>query len=257
MFEDAMMWETRRATRSWTYMAGMSIQASLIGLAILIPLVKPDALPRAHWQPSWFMPLVPVGPPSDPPRAERSSGAAARTAVPFSSDRIVEPAGVPDRVTNIVDQVEGPPALDPNSTRVGFGPGSPDGVFGAWGRPDRAVVPPPPVERPAPVKAAEPPAVEIQRIRLGGNVVEGKLLRRILPPYPALARAARISGVVRLMGVIGTDGVIRKLDVVSGHPLLVEAAVNAVRQWVYRPTMLNGAPVEVIAPIDVTFLLNQ
>ena len=55
MFEGAMMWEQRRLTRSWTWMAGMSIQASLVGAAILIPLLKPDALPRARWQPSWFM----------------------------------------------------------------------------------------------------------------------------------------------------------------------------------------------------------
>jgi protein TonB len=86
---------------------------------------------------------------------------------------------------------------------------------------------------------------------------EGKLVRKVMPVYPALARAARISGVVRLVGIVGTDGNIRKLDVVSGHPLLVDAAIGAVRQWGYRPTMLNGAPVEVVAPIDVTFRLGQ
>jgi protein TonB len=112
------------------------------------------------------------------------------------------------------------------------------------------------VERAEPVKR-DAAAAQVQRIRLGGVVLEGKLVRKVMPVYPALARAARISGVVRLVGIVGTDGNIRKLDVVSGHPLLVDAAIGAVRQWGYRPTMLNGVPVEVVAPIDVTFRLGQ
>ena len=76
------------------------------------------------------------------------------------------------------------------------------------------------------------------------------------PVYPPLARAARISGAVELTGVIATDGRIRELRVVSGHPLLAKAALEAVRQWVYEPTVLNGEPVEVIAPITVHFQLN-
>ena len=84
-----------------------------------------------------------------------------------------------------------------------------------------------------------------------------KLLRKVIPEYPALARSARISGVVRLIGTIGEDGTIRNLQLVSGHPLLVRAAMEAVGQWIYKPTLLNGKPVEVIAPIEVTFSLGQ
>jgi protein TonB len=72
-----------------------------------------------------------------------------------------------------------------------------------------------------------------------------------------LARAARIQGIVQLIGVIATDGTIQHLQVVSGHALLVPAAVAAVRQWRYSPTTLNGDPVEVVAPITVTFTLNN
>ena len=74
--------------------------------------------------------------------------------------------------------------------------------------------------------------------------------------YPALARSARVQGTVHLLGVVSKDGTIQKLQVLGGHPLLVAAAVDAVKQWVYRPTLLNGEPVEVIAPIDVIFTLG-
>ena len=85
---------------------------------------------------------------------------------------------------------------------------------------------------------------------------EAKLLHQVIPVYPRLARAARVSGIVRLVGVIARDGTVRNLRVVSGHPLLVAAALSAVRQWVYRPTILNGKPVEVICPIEVRFKLD-
>ncbi len=84
-----------------------------------------------------------------------------------------------------------------------------------------------------------------------------KLVRKVIPEYPPIARAARISGVVRLIGTIGKDGTIRNLQLVSGHPMLAHAALEAVQQWVYKPTLLNGKPVEVIAPIEVNFTLSQ
>jgi protein TonB len=81
-------------------------------------------------------------------------------------------------------------------------------------------------------------------------------IRRVDPIYPPLARQARISGVVELQGVLGTDGRIHELKVLRGHPMLVKAAVDAVSQWTYAPTILNGQAVEVVAPIIVTFKLN-
>jgi protein TonB len=84
-----------------------------------------------------------------------------------------------------------------------------------------------------------------------------KLIRKVIPEYPALARTARISGVVHLMGTIGKDGTIRNLQLVDGHPMLARAALQAVEQWVYEPTLLNGEPVEVIAPIEVSFTLGH
>ena len=82
------------------------------------------------------------------------------------------------------------------------------------------------------------------------------LIHRVLPVYPPLAKQMRVSGRVRLMGVISTTGMIEKLEVIEGHPMLVKAAVDAVRQWVYRPTVLNGQTIAVTAPIEVNFILQ-
>ncbi len=84
-----------------------------------------------------------------------------------------------------------------------------------------------------------------------------KLIRKVIPEYPPLARSARISGVVHLVGIIAKDGTIRNLQLVGGHPMLARAALEAVEQWVYEPTLLNGEPVEVIAPIEVSFTLSR
>ena len=83
------------------------------------------------------------------------------------------------------------------------------------------------------------------------------LVNRVQPVYPPLARQTRISGTVRLHAIIGKDGSVQQLEVIQGHPLLVQAALDAVRQWRYRPTLLNGEPVEVDTTIDVIFSLNQ
>ena len=96
-----------------------------------------------------------------------------------------------------------------------------------------------------------------QRIRVGGNVQAANLVRKVTPVYPPLAKQARIQGTVRFTAVIGKDGTIQNLQLVSGHPLLVAAAREAVRQWVYKPTLLNGEPVEVVTQIDVNFTLSQ
>lgn len=92
-------------------------------------------------------------------------------------------------------------------------------------------------------------------LRVGGNVQHTKLISQPRPNYPIEAKQARIQGVVKLYALIGKDGTIRELNVVSGHPLLAPAAIEAVKQWVYQPTLLNGDPVEVETEIDVNFTL--
>ena len=104
---------------------------------------------------------------------------------------------------------------------------------------------------------ADFPSTGEKRVRVGGNAQQQKLVEQQRPVYPPLAKQARIQGVVRMNALIAKDGHVANLQVASGHPLLIESAVAAVRNWVYQPTLLNGEPVEVITVIDVNFTLSQ
>jgi protein TonB len=95
-----------------------------------------------------------------------------------------------------------------------------------------------------------------KQVVVGGRVKMAQLIHRVEPLYPPLARQTRVSGVVELVGIIATDGRIRELKLLSGSPLLARAALEAVRQWIYEPTLLNGEPVELVATISVIFRLN-
>jgi TonB family protein len=113
---------------------------------------------------------------------------------------------------------------------------------------------PPPFDAPPPPQPALAPP---QRIRVGGNVQRANLLQKVTPAYPPDAKEARIQGIVNLAVIIGKDGTVQNVEVLSGHPLLIQAATDAVKQWVYKPTLLNGNPVEVVTQVDVTFTLSQ
>ena len=95
------------------------------------------------------------------------------------------------------------------------------------------------------------------RVRVGGAVQAAKIINRVQPTYPPLARQTRISGTVKLHAIIGKDGTVQSLQVIAGHPLLVQSALDAVRQWRYQPTLLNNEPVDVDTEIDVIFSLAQ
>jgi TonB family protein len=103
----------------------------------------------------------------------------------------------------------------------------------------------------------EPPASGVQRIRVGGNVQAANLIRKVIPVYPTEAKKAGVQGTVRFQMILGTDGTVQHLQVVSGDPLLVDAARDAVQQWVYKPTLLNGQPVEVVTTVDINFTLSM
>jgi len=100
---------------------------------------------------------------------------------------------------------------------------------------------------------ATPPA----RVRVGANVQQNMLISQPPAVYPPLAKQAGVQGVVKLSATIAKDGTMQHLEVISGHPLLIPAALDAVKQWVYKPTLLNGQPVEVVTQIDVNFTLSQ
>ena len=89
------------------------------------------------------------------------------------------------------------------------------------------------------------------------GISQGLLVTQVPPVYPPLAREARIQGTVGLQAIIGTDGAVESLELVSGHPMLAPAAIEAVKQWKYRPYLLNGVPIEVRTTINVNFILSD
>jgi len=109
----------------------------------------------------------------------------------------------------------------------------------------------------APGAAAAAPAGAVARIKVGGNVQESKIVTKVPPVYPQLAKQARVSGVIHLAAIIGKDGTVQELHSLGGPALLIQAAMDAVKQWVYAPTYLNGEPVTVETTIDINFTLNQ
>lgn len=98
-------------------------------------------------------------------------------------------------------------------------------------------------------------AQENQRVRVGGDVQQAKLVKNTRPIYPVLARRARIEGTVKLQAVISKEGSVESIEVVSGHPVLAQAAKDAVKQWRYKPTLLNGEPAEIVTTIEIVFKL--
>lgn len=255
MFEQATLSGGPLSTRFWSTCAGFTGQAFVVGTMLLFPLVFPSTLPQIQ---SYIQLTAPGPPPPPPPPPAPGATVRPRGAVrPLSPTAITMPIAVPKGAPIVIDD---PPVVDIAGVRGGVPGGVPggslDGVVG--GVLSSADVAPPPavvVERAkTPVQAAPPP-VAIKRYSIGGLVKLASPIRQVEPVYPQLARTAHVEGVVVLEGIIGVDGRIHEIKVKSGHPFLVQAAVEAVRQWIYRPGTLNGELVEVIAPITVTFRL--
>lgn len=255
MFEQTFVGGGKTKTSS-TMLLAFAFQTVLIVVAIIIPMVWFDVLPTAQLQ-SFLVAPPPPPPPPPPPAAAAPVKVVKVIPRQFDAGKLMAPKVVPKEVATIKEE-ELPPPTSGVAGVVGGVPGgvaggTPGGVLGGIiGSVPSAAPPPPP-----PPKKEEPKAATPQRIKVGGNVQSAKLVRQPRPVYPPLAKQARISGVVKLSAVIGKDGTIRELQTMSGHPLLVPAALDAVKQWVYQPTLLNGEPVEVQTQIDVNFTLSQ
>lgn len=240
---------SERSRKPWTVAGSFAGQAGVVALAILVPLVSTEGLPHAR-----FIIGLPEPPHGLPHHAAPAAVKAASVAPSQLYRRmLVVPTSMPAKAAVIQDPIEAPSAAD--------GAGVPGG-FGSPGETDNAVINSfvramPVPEAPAPVVRKAPAPAPVQRIKVGGNVQEGKLISGPRPVYPPLAKAARVEGTVRLAAVISRDGRILDLRVMSGHPLLVQAALNAVEQWVFRPTTLNGDAVEVATEIEVNFTLQK
>ena len=219
----------------------------LVAAMAMVPLVYTEALPKTVWE----VLHVPMPP---PPRAPLATQALRKPLRPVRSDPVIqEPAVIPTHILPVHDESL-PPAQLPSAS-IGVLGGISDGLPVAALDPAlQKLLSGTAPELPAP-QASKP--VQHQQIRLGGVVVAAKLIYQPKPDYPQLARMTRTQGDVEFEAVIGKDGSIEELKVVRGHPLLVKAAFEAVRQWRYQPTLLNGEPVEVLTEITVTFRLGE
>lgn len=245
MFEQSLLeLAARNGRRKWTVAVSSAAQCGFVGLMILMPMLFTEAGPK-------LMRHMTIGPP--PGRSEsQPPGPRPRAQVrsEFAAGRLQMPIQIPDQIyTSSVPELA---ISDPGGVGVSGVPGSPGGgsVWGGTGTLMSHRVEPPPQPRP------QPPVVT-QRHKVGGDVQAAMAISRPQPLYPQLAKHARIQGVVRLEAIISKAGTIEHLQVLSGHPMLIPSALDAVRQWRYRPTILNGEPVEVVTTIEVHFTLSQ
>jgi len=257
MFEQAVLSSGPAAKRVWTTSVGFVGQAVAVGALVLLSVVWPQALPLATILTRLEAPGPPPAP-QPPGPVVKPHGPVTHPLTIAHNGQFYEPTNVPPHPQIIDDPITespvgGAPGSPGNGVPGGFGPGVQGGIF------DQILKPPPPVARvepthaiqPKPDVSAPPRIIRISELRMA------RLIHRVEPVYPPLAKQARVQGAVQIEAIIATDGHMRDLRVVSGHPLLMNAAVDAVRQWIYEPTVLNGEKVEVSAPITVNFKLNN
>jgi protein TonB len=228
---------SNRSHRGWTTLISFALQALAMGCLLFLPLLYTQGLPRL----ALLAPLVaPAPPPAVPPTPPQPSSPS-RPQSNMMGIRLLSPPAIPQSVSMVVETTPPAPVIDPGAIGISHGTGDRNVLGTVPGSLGSQVLPPPP-------PAAHRPPVSY--------MMEGNLIHRVQPDYPALARQVRVQGRVVLRAVISREGMIENLQVVSGHPVLVQAALDAVRQWRYRPYVLNGEPVEVETEVTVNFILS-
>ena len=239
MFDDLVeSTVTRKKTnKGWAVILSGMVQMFILGILILIPLIYTEALPTAMLSTILIAPPPPPPPPPPPAPVKVVVKPVARL---IQSGKLMQPRAIPKEVA-VFKEAELPPDVINNQNQ--------GGVFG--GIPGQGLIANNGPALPPPPKAATP-----ARIKQGGQVTAAAIITQTRPVYPALARQARIQGNVVLHAIIDKEGKVAQLEVMSGHPLLVQSALDAVKQWRYKPTQLNGDPVEVDTTITVTFTMG-
>ena len=244
MFEDSLIESGNRfkaKRRLSTTILSFMLQVGLIGVLILIPLIYTDALPKTQLM--TFL-VAPPPPPPPPPPPAAAPVKVVKMVSEVVNGQLRAPTKIPDKVQMIKEE-EAPPDLGaggvPGGVPGGIPGGSAGGVIGG-------IISSTPVAVP---KVATP-----QRVRVSTGVATGLLIRKVTPNYPPLAKQARIQGSVVLQAEISKDGTIQNLQLISGHPMLAPAAIEAVKQWRYKPYLLNGEPVAVETQVVVNFSLS-
>jgi len=239
MFEDALMESgngIKRKNKFWSFVAFLLNTGALLALVIW-PLLHPEALPKQMMATLMVAPSPPPAPPpaAPAPKVQTKSEMLSRkleapSRIPKETSQVNE-AAIPESILAVAD-------VEALSSRI---PGGIGNIIDSVGTGRTAVVKPP-----APIS-----------LKVSSGMMAGNLLVKTLPQYPAIPKAAHIQGTVVLQATISKSGSIQNLRVISGPPLLHQAAMDAVRSWRYKPYLLNGEPVEVETTINVVFNLGE
>jgi len=225
----------KKTNKGWTIFVSTAVQVLCVLVLILIPLIYTEALPRA------MMATLLIAPPPPPPPPPPPQAVEVKVIKPvarlLTQGRLMQPRAIP-KVVTVFREAELPPEPAPGTGVFG----GMDSLLGGLGEGSTGAPPPPPIR--------------IQRTKVGGQVQAARGISQPNPIYPPLARQARIQGRVVLHAIIDKDGRVSELQVMSGHPLLVQSALAAVQNWRYQPTILNQEPVEVDTTIEVNFVLG-
>ncbi len=248
MFEDTLIESQSKikTKRGWTTLISFILEGIAIGILVLIPLIFTQALPTQQLVTTLVAPPPPPPPPPPPSAAKVTPSEPKPVAVTHevTPNELRMPTKIPTKVVQTNEQqssvaapsVAGVVGGVPGGVAGGQIGGVVGGVLGA-------------------VPTAAPKMAAPNRVRVSQGVVQGLLVHQVKPEYPPAARAAHIQGTVVLHAIIGKDGAVKQVQAVSGPPMLASAATNAVRQWRYKPYMLNGQPVEIDTTINVNFTM--
>jgi protein TonB len=233
----------KKTNKGWSVILSGIVQAGIVVIFVLIPLIYTEALPKQLL--TTFL-VAPAPPPPPPPPAAAVQRIVKPVARLIQAGKMMAPTVIPKKVEMIKEE-EMPPDVGAvgvvGGVPGGIAGGSAGGVLGGIIGGSGGGMPPPP-------KPTQ------QRVRVGGNVQQAKMIRQIQPVYPQIAKTAHVQGTVILHAIIAKDGTVQELQYISGPALLMRSAMDAVRQWKYQPTLLNGEPVEVDTTISVVFTLS-
>ena len=242
MFENSLIESGKKIKRRspWVTVFACLIQMTLLGVLVLFPLIYTEALPGQR------LVTYLVAPPPPAPSA-LPSVRSQKIVHELDNGQLRTPTAIPKMVANIRQEDTPPPSGGIVGGVIGGVPGG--SVGGMLGGVLGGIV--------SSVPAAVPKIATPQKIRVASGFAEGNLIHDVQPSYPPRARLAHIQGMVVLQAVIGKDGTIQNLQVVSGPPMLAQAALEAVKQWRYKPYYLNGEPVDVDTTINVNFTISE
>ena len=239
MFEDSLVESSGRlaARHPWATVASFAAQCIALAFLLLLSLIYTESLPSQRW--TYILEAPPPPPAASVPSAQVVMTSASRGRA--FRNVLVVPREMAKTVSAVDEQKPG--ADKPFGIAGDIPGGVPDGIPYGVGHGLRSIAP------------MIPKFAGASKVRVSSGVAQGLLIHQVNPQYPSAARLARVEGKVVLQAVIGKDGTIQNLHLISGHPMLSEAAMDAVKQWLYKPYYLNGEPVEVETTIHVNFKL--